>query len=305
MNELYEIVIVGGGPAGLSATLVAARARRRVLLVDGGEPRNAVAPAVHSFVTRDGVLPADFRRIAREELGVYPTVTIADGEVTAISGTSPEFTVTLGDGHTVAARTVLIATGLVDVLPSVPGLRERWGRGVHHCPYCDGYEHRDRPWGVIADEPTVFDFALFLRGWTASVTLFTLGAEPQGAAVGRLQRAGITIETGAIARILGGPGEYLEAVALEDGRHVRVESLWVRPAQRQRGLTARLGLQVNGDGAICRDSHGETPTAGIFVAGDLAEDSTQQALQAAADGARVAMTINHRLIVDDGLMQSS
>jgi len=303
MPDDFELLVIGGGPAGLSAALVAARARRRVLLVDGCEPRNAAAPAVHTFVTRDGVLPAEFRHIARAQLQAYPTVTIVDGEVTTITGTSPEFRVTLADGRSAGARVVLLATGLVDILPGVPGLRERWGRGVHHCPYCDGYEHRDQPWGVLADEPTVFDFALFLRGWTPSVTLFTMGAAPQGEAVTTLERAGVIIETAAIARIIASDAHHLDAVELEGGRQVPIESLWLRPAQRQRGLTAGLGLAVDDDGAICRDEHGETPTPGIFVAGDLAAGAAQQALQAAADGARVAMTINHRLIVDDGLMQ--
>lgn len=303
MDQDFELLIVGGGPAGLSAALVAARARRRVLLVDGCTPRNSVAPAVHSFVTRDGVLPVEFRRAAREQLSAYPTVAFQDGEITAITGDCPDFTATFADGRAITARRVLLAIGLVDVLPDIAGLRERWGRGVHHCPYCDGYEHRDRAWGVIADEPTVFEYARFLRGWTGSVTLFTLGAEPQGEAVTRLQDDGVVVETCAIERVIGGAGEHLEGVVLEDGRQLPIESLWVRPAQRQRGLTARMGLQVTDDGDIGRDDHGETSIPGIFVAGDLAQGSTQQAVQAAADGARVAMTINHRLIVDDGVMQ--
>ncbi len=300
MSEEVELLIVGGGPAGLAAALVAGRARRRVVLVDGGEPRNAVAPAIHGFLSRDGVLPAEFRHIGRAQLEPYDTVRVRDGEVTAITGACGAFRATLAEGGTVAARRVLLTTGLVDVLPDVPGLRERWGRGVHHCPYCDGYERRDRPWGVIADEPTVFDYAHFLRGWTASVTLFTLGQAPRGEAVTKLERAGVVLETAAIARVIPGPDEHLEAVELEDGRRVAVSSLWVRPAQRQRALTAALGLALADDGGVRRDEHGETPTPGLYVAGDLAEGASQQALQAAADGARVVMTIVHELIVDDG-----
>lgn len=300
MNDSFELIVIGGGPAGLSAALVAARARRKVLLVDGCEPRNAVAPAVHTFVTRDGVLPAEFRQIARAQLQAYPTVTIAEGEVTAIAGASPEFRVTLAGGRSAGARVVLLATGLVDILPDVPGLRERWGRGVHHCPYCDGFEHRDERWGVLADEPTVFDYALFLRGWTPLVTLFTMGAEPQGDMAGKLERAGIVIETAAVTGIVASAPHRLDAVELAGGRRVPIESLWLRPAQRQRGLAAGLGLEVDDDGGVRHDGHGETPTPGIFVAGDVAAGAVQQAVQAAADGARVAMAINHRLIVDDG-----
>lgn len=299
MTPEYELLIVGGGPAGLSAALIAGRARRRVLLVDGGTPRNAAAPAVHSFVTRDGVLPDDFRRIAREQLAAYPTVRVLDGDVQEITGESGAFTATLAEAQPVTALRVLLAMGLVDVLPDVPGLSERWGRGVHHCPYCDGYEHRDRAWGVVADEPTMFDYALFLRGWTRDLTVFTLGGAPQGEAAAKLARAGMAVETERIVRVIGGDGHRLAAIELADGRRVAIESLWLRPAQRQCGLTARLGLAVDDEGAICRDDTGETPLRGIFAAGDLAAGASQQALQAAADGARVTMSINHQLIVDE------
>ncbi|MEP7117097.1 MAG: NAD(P)/FAD-dependent oxidoreductase [Acidobacteriota bacterium] len=293
-----ELVIVGGGPAGLSAALVAARARRTVLLVDGGEARNRVAEAMHGFITRDGVPPAEFRALARVQLAAYPTVTVVDDDVTAISGERGAFTVIRRDGGSCHAAVVLMATGLVDVLPDLPGLREHWGNGVYHCPYCDGYEHRDRIWGVIADEPTVYDYARFLRGWTASVVMFTMGGEPTGEALARLDRAGVIIETGQIENIVGGPGASLEAVEMRDGRRVPIESLWIRPARRQHRLTVALGLAINDEGAVCRDVHGATSVPGIYTAGDLAEGATQQVLQAAADGARVAMSINHWLIVE-------
>ena len=151
-----------------------------------------------------------------------------------------------------------------------------------------------------ADEPTLFDYALFLRGWTGDVTIFTNGGTPRGEAAAKLQRAGIAVETTPIARVVANGDHCLEAIELADGRRVPIESLWLRPAQRQRALAARLGLAVDDDGAILRDEHGETPTPGIFAAGDLGAGATQQVLQAAADGARVAMTINHQLIVDDG-----
>jgi len=294
----YECIIVGGGPAGLSAALVAGRARRRVLLVDDGQPRNAAAPAVHSFVTRDGVLPRDFRRIAREEIAAYPTVTFADRRVSTIDGQAGAFRALLEDGRSVTAKRVLLAMGLVDTLPDIPGVRERWGHGVHHCPYCDGYEHRDGAWGVLADQPLMFDWSPFLRAWTRDLTLFTNGDPVPAESAAKLDKAGIRIVREPIARILGGEGHRMKAVELAGGRRVPIDSFWVRPVQGQTELVARLGLPVEDNGAVRRDEKGETPIAGIFAAGDLAAGPVQQALIAAADGARVTFAINHELVLD-------
>lgn len=299
IRQTCELLIVGGGPAGLAAALVAARAQRRVVLVDSGEPRNLAAPAIRGYLTRDGVEPGEFRRLAHEQLNAYPTCERVDGEVMAVEGDSNAFVARLSNGARVSARRVLLATGLVDILPEVEGLQERWGRGVFHCPYCDGYERRGQHWGVIGNKPSTIEFAMFLRGWTQQVTLFTLGHALHGEAVEKLHTMGVAIEVTPIARVIGSSGEHLEAVALEDGRRLATESLWVRPAQRQHQLTVALGVTIDDDGCVIRDRGGETSTPGMFVAGDLAGGSVQQALQAAADGARVAMTINHQLIIDE------
>lgn len=297
VHQSCEFLIVGGGPAGQAAALVAARAQRRVIVVDGGSPRNAAAPAIHGYLSRDGVLPADFRRTSHEQLAAYEHATHLTAQVDDITGECDAFVALLADGRQIEARRVLLATGLVDILPDIPGLEARWGHGVHHCPYCDGHEHRQRRWGVVGNKPSTIEFAMFLRGWTPTVTIFTLGHEPHAEAAEKLQRSGVVIEVSPVARILATGPDYLDAVELTDGRRVPIESLWLRPAQRQDALTARLALPVDDDGAIVRDARGETSTPGLFVAGDLAAGSTQQALQAAADGARVAMAINHELIL--------
>lgn len=297
VRQSCEFLIVGGGPAGQAAALVAARAQRRVILVDAGSPRNAAAPAIHGYLTRDGVLPEDFRRTGHEQLAAYEHATRITAQVDDITGACDAFVARLADGGTIDARRVLLATGLVDILPDIPGLEPRWGHGVHHCPYCDGHEHRQRRWGVVGNKASTIEFAMFLCGWTPTVTLFTLGHELHAEAVEKLRRRGVRIEGTPVARILATGPDYLDAVELTDGRRVPIESLWLRPAQRQHALTARLSLPVDDDGAIVRDARGETATPGIFVAGDLAAGSTQQALQAAADGARVAMAINHELIL--------
>lgn len=299
MSRSCELLIIGGGPAGLAAALVAARAQRRVLLVDSGNPRNLAAPAIHSYLTRDGVDPAEFRRIAHEQLALYPTVTLVEDEVAAIDGERNTFVARLAGGATISAGRVLLTTGLVDILPALPGLQERWGRGVFHCPYCDGHERRGQRWGVVGNKPSTIDFAMFLRGWTRHVTLFGLSPALHDGVADKLRALGVTVESTPIARVIGSEGEHLESVELEDGRRLPIESLWVRPAQRQRELTVSLGVTLDDEGCVVRDADGETSTPGIFVAGDMAADATQQAQQASADGARVAMTINHQLIVDE------
>jgi thioredoxin reductase len=300
METEFELVIVGGGPAGLSAALVAGRARRRVLLVDGGRPRNAAAPEVHTFLTRDGIPPAEFRRIAREQLAVYPTVSFADSLVDNITGEPGALRVSLtganANGGAVTARRVLLASGLVDTLPDIAGVADFWGRGVHHCPYCDGYVYRDGRWGVLVDAPALFEHAAFLTAWTADVIVFTNGATSvPDAAADLLRAADVAIEPQPIARLRG--GSHVDAVELTDGRTIPLHAFWVKPKQRQTDLVVRLGLALAEDGAVRRDEQGQTSMAGVYAAGDLSAGPMQQAILAAAEGARVTFGINRELVL--------
>lgn len=298
MRSDYELVIIGGGPAGLSAALAAARARRSVLVIDGGTPRNAAAPALHTFVTRDGILPPEFRRIAREQIANYPTVAFAEGVVQEIVGEVGSFRIMLGDEQHVTAARVLLATGLVDILPEIPGVREHWGRGVHHCPYCDGYEHADRTWGILADRTEMLEHLSFFSAWTRDIVVFTHGERvPEELSV-TFARAGFRVVTDPIARVVGGTPGRMDHVELVGGERVSIESLWIRPLQRLSDVARRLALPVREDGAVERDETGETSIRGIFVAGDLAAGPVQQALLAAADGARVAYAINRQLVLE-------
>jgi thioredoxin reductase len=290
-----ELVIVGGGPAGLSAALVAGRARRHALLVDGGLPRNAVAREMHTFVTRDGIAPQDFRRAAHEELSPYATVRRLDGSVASISGEIGAFTVGLQDGTTLAARRILLALGLVDTLPAIAGVREHWGRGVHACVYCDGFEHRDTVWGVLAENERMCDYALFLKNWASQVVVFSNGSTPPGEKRSSLQAAGIEIVPERIARIQGGSAHSLQSVELEGGRQVAVETFWVRPAQSQTPLVQSLKLEL-ADNFIRINERNETSRPGIHAAGDCAGGPVQQAILAAAHGTRAAFLIVQDLV---------
>ena len=175
---IYDALIVGGGPAGLSAALTLGRARKRVLLCDAGPRRNQAATHIHNFVTRDGTPPEDFRAVARAQLARYPNVTLHDAGVTALEGTRGDFRVTLG-AETVTARRVVLCTGMIDAPPPIEGLRALWGRSVFQCPYCHGWESQDRPWGYLVQPATaahVVPFVLQTLGWTQTVTVFTHGA---------------------------------------------------------------------------------------------------------------------------------
>ena len=291
------VVIVGGGPAGLSAALVAARARQEVLLIDGGTPRNAAAPALHTFVSRDGVLPGDFRRIARGQLAPYPTVQFRDRLVESISGEAGGFEVALAGGALVRCRYVILAMGLVDELPGIAGIKENWGKGVHHCVYCDGYEHRDEPWGLLVEDLAVLEHVPHFLGWTADLTVFTQGRMVQAAEVEKLRRQGIKVEPRPIHEVKGGSdGHAIEGVVLEDRGFTPLRALWVQPKQKQTPLVESLGLALREDGAVKRSETGETSRPGMFAAGDLSAGRMQQAILAAADGARVAYPIANLLI---------
>jgi thioredoxin reductase len=294
--ELQDAVIVGGGPAGLSAALTLGRALRRVLLVDGGRPRNARAHEVHTFVTRDGIPPAEFRRVAREQLVPYETVAVRDALVTKIVTAGSAFEVSLEGGATVRARKVLLATGVVDVPPEIEGMADYWGRFVFQCPYCHGFEMRGRSWGVVVTTDALAEWAFMLLGWTRRLVAFTDGATLSAEVLARLARAGVAVETDRLAALAGdGP---LASVVLRSGKVVPCEALFLKPAQHAVALVDALGLERDEQGYVRVDSKRESNVKGIFVAGD-ATTMMQSALGAAAEGMLTAAMLNHALAAED------
>jgi thioredoxin reductase len=297
---LYDVVIVGGGPGGLSAALALGRARKRVLLCDDGPRRNALAEHINNFVTRDGTPPEEFRREGRRQLGKYTNVEVRDVRVESVSGSRGAFSVHLTSG-VVEARRILLSTGMIDEMLPIDGFRELWGHSVFQCPYCHGWENQDRRWGYLAravDEAHLLPFALQARGWTSDLAVFTGGAfDIAEESCRRLLSAKIRIETAPISRLVGRAGQ-LEAVELEGGTRVPCDVLFAHPPQRHVELVRALGVALDDAGYVQVDAtKRETSVPGIYAAGDLTT-RMQGAILAASAGTQAAAMLNLELSME-------
>ncbi|WP_369240051.1 NAD(P)/FAD-dependent oxidoreductase [Streptomyces sp. R21] len=303
MTEKYEVVVVGGGAAGLSAALVLGRARRQTLVVDAGEPRNAPAAHMQGYLTRDGMPPAEFLAIGREEIARYGVQLVRDRVTDAIRAEGG-FTVTLAGGRTVRARRLVVATGLTDELPAVPGVAERFGRDVLHCPYCHGWEVRDQAFGVLASTPMSVHQALMVSQWSKDVTLFlhtVAEDELSDDDRRRLTRAGVAVVPGEVAELLV-DDDRLTGVRLADGTAHDRQVLFVAPrAVPRNSLFEQLGAELRetpfGSYPVV-DETGLTTVPGVWAAGN-AVGFAEQVVNAASAGYRAAATVNGDLIMSD------
>ncbi|MBW3534576.1 MAG: NAD(P)/FAD-dependent oxidoreductase [Gemmatimonadetes bacterium] len=295
----FDVVVVGGGPAGLSAALVLGRCRRSVLVLDDGEPRNAVAPALHGFLTRDGTPPLELLRAGREELERYGVAVRQERAMGArcvddCAPLEPMFEVTLANGGKVTARRLLLATGVRDRLPEVEGARRYYGRGVYHCPYCDAWEHSDQPLAVLGADADAVAAALGLLTWSTDVTLLLDGGELPAAAAERLSRNGVSTASAPVVEILG-DGERAHGVALEGGEELRVGAVFFHTQRHQASdLPDMLGCILDENEDVKVRGPQKTGVPGLFMAGD-ADGDVQFVIVAAAEGARAAVAINHDL----------
>jgi thioredoxin reductase len=296
----YDVLVIGAGSAGLSAALTLGRCRRRVLLADGGAPRNAPSGAVHGFLTRDGVRPAKLLELGRAQLEPYPTVEIRELKITGLKKLADGFgaTGTTNQGHTWSgtARRVLLATGVEDVLPALPGFRELWGTGVLHCPYCHGYEVRDQPLAVYGQGKAAVGLALLLTNWSSDITVVTDGPGHLSAyGRQRLRQHHIGLRQEPVARLVGGPDGLLRCVEFTDGTYLERKALFLHAPQEQRSsLAADLGAQFTSKGAVWVDKNSQTSIRGLYAAGDTTPGQ-QQALLAAAAGGQAAICLNEAL----------
>jgi thioredoxin reductase len=300
----YDVIIVGGGPAGLSAALVLGSARRRVLVCDAGNPRNAAALKSHNYLTRDGIPPREMLRLGREEVVRYgvdirdATVASARGTDRAVQSPPAAFEITTDSGERFTSRKLLLATGVADVLPDAPGFREFYGRGVHHCPYCDGWEYRDRAIACYGHGNKSVGLAQTLRTWSPRVTACTDGRPIDEDCLRRSRTNEIALRTEPVAR-LEGEGGRVRRVVFESGPPLECDAVFFNTGQVQRSdLPRQLGCRYDDKGLVSTEDRQGTGVPGLFVIGD-ADDDVQFIVVAAAEGATAAVAINRQLQEED------
>ncbi|MEK3885535.1 NAD(P)/FAD-dependent oxidoreductase [Paenibacillus sp. PL2-23] len=297
-----ECAIIGGGPAGLNAALVLGRARRRVIVFDDNQPRNAVTRHTHGFITRDGVKPAELRNLAWQDIRRYPSVQASTKQMTGVMPLpGGGFRLQTGDGAVYQARKLLLATGLRETLPNIPGIRQFYGRSLYNCPYCDGYELRDQPLVVIAEGSGAFALARLAYQWSRDLLLCTNGAAGSlnQEEIRLLQRKKVQISYERIKELAGKDGA-LRSVQFENGKSMKRAGGFVSTYWRHASpFGDQLGCRMNEAGGMETDSLGRTSVYGVYAAGDASGIAPAQAVIAAGEGSRAAIGINTDLLRED------
>lgn len=294
-----DVIIVGAGPAGLSAALVLGRCRRRVLVFDSGHPRNAASHGLHGYLTRDGIDPGEFLQIARDQLRQYETVQLRHVEVIDAQRLENSFEISLANGERFTSRRLLLATGVVDEIPQIEGMAEFYGTSVFHCPYCDGWEMRDQPLAVYGRSENGAGLALELLLWSRDLVLCTDGpAELDSKDMERLQAHNIAIREDKVLRLEGHEG-VLERLVFADSKPLAIRGMFFSTAQKQASdLAVKLGCVITDQGCVDTGDYETTNVPGLYVAGD-ASRLVQFVIVAASEGAQAAVAINKELIKED------
>lgn len=297
-DRIYDTVVIGGGPAGLSAGLVLGRCMRHALLCDDGRYRNARSDALHCYMGHDGIQPAELLDRARSQLKPYDTISTVGRSVTSIKQDDDRFVVAFKTGASVRARSIIVATGVVDELPAIAGIEALFGKSVHVCPFCDGWEHRNAPVAVYGRGDKGTDFAMLLRQWTDDLVLCTDGSPLSAEQKGRLRGRGVAVREQAIESLMEKDG-CLEAIRFKGGEALARRALFFTTDQHPRSpLLKGLGCAYDEKGGLACDSEGKTNIPGVYVAGDVSRD-VQLAIIAAAEGARAALAVNKYLLDQD------
>ena len=297
MSFEREVVVIGAGPAGLSAALNLVRARRMTHVLDSNRPRNAATFLAHGFVTRDGIPPLELRRLGREELEAYPEASFEKAVVTSVTREADGFVVAFG-ATSVSAKAIVISTGLTEKFPALPSLRQFYGTSVHSCVECDAYEYADKPIALIGETDDLAERAIVISQWSRDLIVFTNGvgvitADDEA----RLTARGIRIDRRQISDVTG-DRTGLTGVTLADGETVPRVAAFVRPVYSPNlGYAASLGLDVDADGYLVVDEGGRTSVPGVYAAGDSTAPGPQQLIVAAGAGAKVAAALNRDMLI--------
>lgn len=300
MSMEYEVAVIGGGPAGLSTALNLARARRRVLLIDGNRPRNSATLLSHGYLTRDGISPLELRKLGRDEFLRYEGAEHRMTMATSVAVIDGGFEIDCdfrGRTSSATAGVVVVATGLHETLPEIDGLKAFYGTFIHSCIECDGYDKRDQPLAVIGEHPDLAERAHLLLQWSADLVVFTNGADvvtPSEEA--DLGSRGVTVERRRVASI-DADRDGMRAVVLDDGARIERSGGFVRPAwSGALEYVATTGAMLDSDGLLVVDAHGRTTVDGLYAAGESTAPGPQQLIVAAGSGASVAAVVNRDLI---------
>jgi thioredoxin reductase len=295
----FDVAIIGGSYAGLSAAMTLGRARRNVVIIDSGKPCNRQTPHSHNLITHDGKAPAEISAIARAQVLAYPTVHMRAGLVAQVSGNDGAFTVITDDGQTLRAKKLIFATGIRDLMPEIPGFAECWGISAIHCPYCHGYEYSDARTGVLINGEMALEYVKMIRNWTSALTLYTNGpANFDETARQKMRAFGAEIVEQPIASLDHKNG-YLQTLHLTDGSTHPITALYHRPAFVQHSLLPEaLGCELNPQGFIKVDETQKTTIAGIYAAGDNS-GALRGLTGAMAAGTVAGVRLNHELINEE------
>jgi thioredoxin reductase len=290
---MTDVVIVGGSVAGLSAALLLARCRREVIVCDEGLPRNRFSHQMHGFLSREGIPPSEFLQISRDQIAEFPNVRFHRDRIISIRGEGDGFEAETKDGIVFRCSIILLATGIVDELPDLPGIETLYGRTVHHCPYCDGWEHRDESLAVYGKGEAALELAKEMLTWSTDVVYFSDGLILSESARAKLAALGVGLVEKKIASLVGNGGK-LEMVKLADGENYPRQAMFFVSSQRQNcDLARQLGCELKDEFVTC-DNEAKTCVPGLYVAGNTST-GLQLAIVAAAEGAKAAHSINTEL----------
>ncbi|MCE4049231.1 MULTISPECIES: NAD(P)/FAD-dependent oxidoreductase [Bacillaceae] len=297
---LLDCVVVGGGPAGLNAALVLGRAKKKIILFDENKPRNAVTHESHGFITRDKIKPSEFKQIALEDLKAYPEITIKNQRVYDIKTENDHFVILTSDGLTYQSRKIILATGLKDILPNIKGIHDYYGTSIFSCPFCDGWELKDRPLVVISENERAFHITKMIYNWSKDVVVCTNGkAVFTNEQKQLLANNNIELIEEEIEYLEGDKGQ-LRHIILKSGREIARAGGFVTAGLQQASPLAQvLGCSLNNMGGIETDNSGRTNIAGVYACGDNAVIAPAQLIVAAAEGSKAAMAVVGDLVNED------